>query len=205
MSIASVLRFTENACNGAFKPLQIRSEISGLLRHVKKLKPKYIVEIGTANGGTLLSLIKISPSDSTNISIDLPSGAFGGGYAWYKIPLLKAFVSKKQHIHLLRADSHSLKTKKTLQNILGEKKIDFLLIDGDHTYKGVKQDFDLYSPLVRKGGSIAFHDIVPHSKKLNCGVDKLWSKLKKNYQNITFVENWKQGVCGIGVIKYKTK
>jgi predicted O-methyltransferase YrrM len=37
---------------------------------------------------------------------------------------------------------------------------DFLFIDGDHTYQGVKQDFQMYSPLVKKGGIVAFHDIV---------------------------------------------
>jgi len=41
------------------------------------------------------------------------------------------------------------------------KRGDFLFIDGDHTYEGVEGDFEMYSPLVRRGGIIAFHDIVP--------------------------------------------
>jgi predicted O-methyltransferase YrrM len=41
------------------------------------------------------------------------------------------------------------------------KRLDFLFIDGDHTYEGVKQDFEMYTPLVRKGGLVAMHDIVP--------------------------------------------
>jgi len=35
---------------------------------------------------------------------------------------------------------------------------DLLFIDGDHSYEGVKQDWVMYSPLVRKGGIVAFHD-----------------------------------------------
>jgi hypothetical protein len=31
--------------------------------------------------------------------------------------------------------------------------VDFLFIDGDHTYEGVKKDFEMYSPLVRREGS----------------------------------------------------
>jgi len=36
--------------------------------------------------------------------------------------------------------------------------IDFLHIDGDHTYEGVKLDWELYSPKVRPGGYITVHD-----------------------------------------------
>ncbi|MCX6327723.1 MAG: class I SAM-dependent methyltransferase [Bacteroidia bacterium] len=37
-------------------------------------------------------------------------------------------------------------------------KINFLFIDGDHNYEGVKKDWDLYCPLLQKGSIIAFHD-----------------------------------------------
>ena len=36
--------------------------------------------------------------------------------------------------------------------------IDILFIDGDHKYGSVLSDYLLYSPLVRKGGIVAFHD-----------------------------------------------
>jgi hypothetical protein len=37
-------------------------------------------------------------------------------------------------------------------------KIDFLFIDGDHTYEGVKLDFDLYSNLLSDKGVVVIHD-----------------------------------------------
>lgn len=37
-------------------------------------------------------------------------------------------------------------------------KIDFLFIDGDHSYEGVKADFELYSKLLTDRGIIAIHD-----------------------------------------------
>ena len=49
-----------------------------------------------------------------------------------------------------------------VQKILYKRVIDFLFIDGDHTYEGVKRDFEMCSLLVRKGGIIAFLDTVPH-------------------------------------------
>lgn len=39
-----------------------------------------------------------------------------------------------------------------------DEEIDFLFIDGDHEYKSVKEDHDLYVPKVKKGGYIFFHD-----------------------------------------------
>jgi hypothetical protein len=36
--------------------------------------------------------------------------------------------------------------------------IDFLFIDGDHSYEGVKIDFDLYSNILSDRGIIAIHD-----------------------------------------------
>jgi len=37
-------------------------------------------------------------------------------------------------------------------------KIDFLHIDADHSYEGVKKDFNMYSTLVKKTGIITIHD-----------------------------------------------
>ncbi len=36
--------------------------------------------------------------------------------------------------------------------------IRLLFIDADHSYEGVKQDFELWSPLVEPGGLVLFHD-----------------------------------------------
>ncbi len=38
------------------------------------------------------------------------------------------------------------------------KHIDFIFIDGDHSYEAVKKDFLDWSPIVNVGGYVAFHD-----------------------------------------------
>lgn len=40
----------------------------------------------------------------------------------------------------------------------GIANIDYLFIDGDHQYDAVKQDFEDWYPLVKKGGIISIHD-----------------------------------------------
>ena len=39
-----------------------------------------------------------------------------------------------------------------------DKEFVFVFIDADHSYEGCKADFEAWSPLVRSGGEIAFHD-----------------------------------------------
>jgi cephalosporin hydroxylase len=55
------------------KTFQIKSEIIGLLKMGESLKPKIILEIGTALGGTLFLLSRFSSSKALLISMDLLS------------------------------------------------------------------------------------------------------------------------------------
>ncbi len=200
-SLAKSMDFVFNGCYGYLAPMQVKSEITSLLNFVKNIKPKTMMEIGTAKGGTLFLFSKIIPEDSLIISLDLPKGSFGGGYPHWKIPLYKSFAKDKQIINLVRENSHNINTLQKIKSILGDRKLDFLFIDGDHTYNGVKRDFELYGQLVRKGGIIAFHDIAPHPLETKCEVGKFWNEIKKKYKYEEFVENWKQNWAGIGLIK----
>ncbi len=184
-------------------PLQIPEEILGLLRILNERKPRVVIEIGTAMGGTLFLFCRVADKDATIISIDLPGGMFGGGYYWWRIPLYKRFTLPKQKLHLLRADSHSEETLDKVMNILGGKKADFLFIDGDHSYDGVRMDFEMFSPLVKEGGIIAFHDIVVHPAETGCKVSEFWDEIKKSkcaYSEI--VGDWNQGMDGIGLLQW---
>ena len=188
----------------SIKPFQIRNEIHGLLKILEKEKPDLMLEVGTANGGTLFLLSKIASDNATILSIDLPNGSFGGDYyPDWKIPLYKSFATKKQNIHLIRKDSHDVNTVNQIKKLLGNKKLDFLLIDGDHTYEGVKRDFELYSPLVAACGIIAFHDINPGPKDLVGGVPEFWKEISPMYTYLEIVDNDNSDSYGIGLLFYK--
>jgi len=91
------------------KPAQIFEEIFKLAETVKDLNPKKVLEIGTVTGGTLFLFYRLASEDATIISIDPPSGPFGGGYRKWRIPVYVSFAKKSQMLHLVRADSHDPK------------------------------------------------------------------------------------------------
>jgi len=182
------------------KPLQLRSEVVRFLEVVRKEKPKTLVEIGTAQGGTLLMLCRVISPEATIISIDLPQGPYGGGYPAWAAPFYRAFARRTQKIHLLRANSHTEETRDRLRSILNGQTIDFLFIDGDHTYPGARQDYELYSPLVTPGGMIGFHDIAPNSPSEEYGVPRIWTELKSGHRNEEIIEDLGQRGYGIGLL-----
>ena len=71
----------------AITPIQNKDEISALLGIVKRVRPKSLLEIGTASGGTLFLLTRVAAPDAQLFSVDLPDGPFGGGYPAWKLPL----------------------------------------------------------------------------------------------------------------------
>jgi hypothetical protein len=56
-------------------------------------------------------------------------------------------------------------------------RIDFLHIDADHHYDGVKLDWDLYHPLVSDKGVITLHDTVNYREP--CGVPRLLDEIRR--------------------------
>ena len=192
--------FSFNCLGVSIKPSQVMYEIAKLLELIAELKPKTVLEIGTAGGGTLFLFTRVADPEAKIISIDLPGGPFGGGYPKWKIPLYKSFSRGGQKIYLIRRDSHDPQTLEEVKRILSGERVDFLFIDGDHSYEGVKKDFKIYSPLLRKGGIIAFHDIVPGPPENVGGVPVFWNEIKHEFAYMEIVKDWKQNGYGIGVI-----
>lgn len=56
----------------------------------------------------------------------------------YLRQFFKHFPKKEQNLHLLKADSHRKDTLEKVKKILDGKFLDFLFIDADHSYEGVK-------------------------------------------------------------------
>ena len=170
--------------------LQKPGELAGLLALLLDAAPQVVVEIGSDAGGTLWAWQQL-PSVRRIISVDLPGGEFSSG--------------RELNTHgaeLVLGDSHDPGTLAELVDLLGGDEVDFLLIDGDHTYEGVKADFEMYSPLVRDGGLVVLHDICPHPYNPEVGVRQLFLELSSFERDEIVVDPATWG--GIGVLHVGT-
>jgi cephalosporin hydroxylase len=191
-------RYVGRGFYASIHAVQERAEIESLMATVSRNRPKVVVEIGTYKGGTLFLWTRAVPGVELIVSIDLPGGPYGGGYDTRRMRLYREFLHDRPgaRMEFIRSDSNSPNTLAALQSILGGTPVDFLYIDGDHTFAGVSQDFEMYAPLVRRGGQIAFHDIVTRTQ--NCGVTELWAELKGRFRHEEYVAP--NSNKGIGVI-----
>ena len=186
--------------NEAFKLYmpQEQEEITQLAEFVRDLDPKVVVEIGTKNGGTLMIWNEVTKAQT--ISIDLIDGIHGGVNKEKTINRNNNFKELYgDRCSFIEGNSHNQSTIDVLIKSLNGELIDFLFIDGDHTYEGVKQDFKMYKHLVKSGGWIVFHDINDTEKhrKRNVFVGKFWGELKGKKIEFNVNSDW----AGIGVIQ----
>jgi len=177
-------------------------EFEELLREFIKIKPTKFIEIGSLYGWTLQHFIHYAEEGSKAISIDLPVRQFVGPHDWrvqkqednYKNVWPLWAKAKQCKLHLIAGSSQTPKTLENARGIFNNELIDFLFIDGDHTYTGVKMDYEMYSPLVRQGGIVAFHDIGQNEEG---GCNKFWNEIKSTtagFKEILFDSNQEKGI-----------
>ncbi len=195
-----LIDFAFDAADGFLRPLQVRSEIQQALEEMEKLRPRVLMEIGTALGGTFFLLSRAAASDARLVSLDLPHGRFGGGYSSWKTWIFRRLLLPHQTATFIRSDSHAPSSLERVREVLGGVPLDMLFIDGDHSYEGVKADFALYAGLVRPGGLIVMHDIAKHQTQSTCHVDQFWAEVKPRFRYREIIENREQGWAGVGLL-----
>jgi predicted O-methyltransferase YrrM len=185
---------------GRMTPVQVREELLGMLDRVRALNPTRICEIGASAGGTLYLLTRVASPDALIISldIDLPP---------HTRRVRARMTRDRQRLVCMEADSHDPRTREKVVEELGDEQLDFLFIDGDHSYEGVRADFELYSGLVREGGIIALHDINPDQgpTRAEAGPDsgqvpRFWAELKASQTTEELIAREGQNGYGIGLV-----
>lgn len=176
------------------KTLQIPVEITQLAQAVQALKPRIIIEIGTARGGTLLIWSYLA--SERVITCDLKDLRL-------QHPLFSRFPPPGSpcQVTLLSGNSHEAGFKARVAQELNGEKADFMFIDGDHTESGVEADYNDYKEFVRPGGLIAFHDIVEKQPLPTNQVFHFWKRLKVGADVQEFVGHPEQCGFGIGLLR----
>ncbi|MGL4464097.1 MAG: class I SAM-dependent methyltransferase [Planctomycetia bacterium] len=175
---------------------QIETEVLQLASFLSALRPRNVMEIGTDRGGLFYLLTRMA--SGTKVSLDLPGGPWGSIPSGEVEDRDRRILQWDDQIVLIRRDSHSDEAVEVLRSRTREP-FDFLFIDGDHSLEGVVDDYTRYSPFVRKGGWIAFHDIndTPEHRSAGVHVGPFWNSLVGDKIEFNVGDVW----AGIGLIR----
>ncbi len=146
------------------------------VHHVSPLNGE-VVEIGCLYGRTSLPIClaaKETGKKSVHIDYlfqypDLETCRLGGYDQYPSKENLEDAYSKSTYIEFTKnfikndlfENAIIIASKSQTAREIWEKDIKFLFIDADHSYEGVKKDFEDFEPFVVKNGLIAMHDIDP--------------------------------------------
>jgi cephalosporin hydroxylase len=185
-----------------FGVLQQEVEIVGVLDYVAATQPAVIGEIGLKNSGNSFLFTQKFSEAELFVGVDLQLE---------NVEKLRYVAPPEMKFRFFERSSYDPATVGKVARCLGGRKFDFLFIDGDHSWDGVREDFFQYLPLMRPGGLVGFHDIVPdelarHGKRsegstlIGGDVHAFWALLKMHFEHREFVRSWEQIGFGIGVI-----
>ncbi len=160
-------------------------------RIVRPRDVRSYLEIGVRNGISLAAIGDAMRPGGIIVGVDLPGGRWGVEGSE------KAFCGQaerlqNEHGHVVEptlGDSHGEEVQARVQALIdkhelaGPRPFDLVFIDGDHTYDGVKADWEAYGQL---GKVVVFDDIaqdtdaVKHTagEVLSYGVSQLWHELE---------------------------
>lgn len=199
--------------HGLLFPLQRRKETAKMIRLARSIQPQIVVEIGADKGASFYHWIRGLPTVKEAWAIEIRG-----------VPYIDAFQEMFLGVKVrgIAESSYDRLVFNEFKDQVGGP-IDCLFLDGD---KGqFLTDFDLYYPLVRKGGLIFMHDIYP------CGPNDptvaAWKVIKKGGYKTSeiidfsevdeeverekaseppktshagWVRHWKRSSCGVGVV-----
>jgi len=161
---------------------------------VRNTKPEVIVELGTHKGTSFFSFCQAAKDGKIRTklyAVDTWKGDKHTGFyddsIFQAVSDIMSSYYKKINANLMRM------TFDEALPSFPDASIDILHIDGLHTYKAVKHDFDTWLPKVKNDGIILFHDIAVTQFK-DFAVDKIWNELKKSNKTLEFHHSGGLGV-----------
>ena len=163
-------------------------ELECICRLVKKHQPQNIFEIGTFNGRTSYHMAANSPENTKVVTLDLPKTEMAN-------TALRIKSGEKKFINKDHSGDYFMDTEmnKKITQIYADSaqadyspynnKMDFVFIDGSHSYEYVISDTQVARKLLRNGkGVIVWHDY---------GWNEVIQALNEFYKEDSFYKNMK--------------
>lgn len=137
-------------------------EFGALWEYVAARRHARVLEIGSLFGGTLWYWAHL-PNLRHVVVVDVPSDhpTVAAGVREAR-PLWAGWMPERVKFTDVAADSQSVASYDRVCEALDGERFDFAFIDGDHTYNGIRADWEAWQHLMRPGGVVAFHDTWPN-------------------------------------------
>lgn len=160
----------------------------GLIHYalVRNTRPKRILCVGSRKG-FIPAILALACKDNGVGHVDFvdagydetnPEKHWSGVGFWRDVDPVKHFDA----IGVSDSITTYVMTTENYANIYPKKRYQYIYIDGDHSYEGVKLDYSLFWPRLDTYGFMSFHDVVARGylDKGMFGIWKFWKELKGN-------------------------
>jgi predicted O-methyltransferase YrrM len=163
---------------------------------VRSMKPQVCVEIGSARGRSTCFIAIALKENGDGILHAIDPHAVT---TWNDDATIDTFKIIKRNVSRLGLDKQVNVIRGTSEQAAANWKepIDLLFIDGDHSYAGVKKDWEIFKEFVKPFGLVVFHDTIwdlrpnPKWHRPDMGVPRFVDELRaQGYQVVTIDQDF---------------
>jgi hypothetical protein len=162
---------------------------------VKTLRPRRIVELGTHRGNSYCAFCQAI----TTLQLNAQAFAVDAWKGDIHMDTEVGVLEDLQAYHDPRFGGFSRLLQMTFdegREMIEDRSIDLLHIDGTHTYEAVKHDLENWKSTLSSRSVVLFHDTCVHRDKYE--VWRLWNELAAKYPSFEFRHSFGLGVLGVG-------
>jgi len=152
--------FLDNICIPPYLGDSSFQDYSILISLIRDLKPKYILELGTAHGNTVANIC--AESDATLFTVNALPQQIDGNIITFTLPreeIGKVYRTNgfQDRVFQIYENTRNL----NILNYVNPKSIDFAIIDACHDMEFVINDFLKVYPALSDQAVVLFHDTLP--------------------------------------------
>jgi predicted O-methyltransferase YrrM len=171
--------------------LQWEKEFQVLLEIYRRSQATSLLEIGTYHGGTLYHWLQNSAPAAKVVTADSYATGVDNRDKY------DSWNSNGCELIVINGDTN---LPGTANKIEPHGPFDWLFIDAGHYLPEVTADWNLYRPMVRKGGIACLHDILTHPSWPSIEVGELWVQIKNDYDTFEIIADHHAQWGGIGCV-----